>query len=168
MKRIIPGILAATLLTAASCSKNNNTTTTPTTPASTIPADGWILKGVSYKSQLGFTDDNMVGVTDAIPSGSNPQVNNFAAHFKTLPTTAGTYKIVFWADNDSLATDEVGISATIIASNSTYMCTGTDGKTATVTMVNGKIKVEVPEIKVFTVSPSPDTTTLTGTILQTM
>ncbi|MCB0696985.1 MAG: hypothetical protein KDC07_06455, partial [Chitinophagaceae bacterium] len=85
--------------------------------------------------------------------------------FKNVPTADGNYKVVF-KPQDSLAADEVFLSAGLYATSSTYMPAGIDNITAKVTMVNGKIKFELPDTKVFTTKPSDDTTTLSGVIIE--
>lgn len=161
-------LIAAIAASLAACSKSDDSAT----PGSTIPADGWKLGATGYKQSLTVRQDNQ-GLVNALDGTAKP-INTFGVCFKTYPTASGSYKIVglvpdsvAWAPNSRLAAGEVVLIATTAqasGSNKTYYTTGVEGKSATVTVTGGKIKIEVPEIAVT--SGASDTLKLTGTIAE--
>lgn len=162
MKKLL---ITSVLLTTLGLYACNKTSTTPNnnnnpTPTPTTLKNEWEIKGNKYKMSLCmFIEPTILGAMETMPSGSNP-VNNVAVYFKNKPTADGNYKVVFYADMDSLATDEVGIAVNVISNNSQYYAAGTDNVQAKVTIVNGKVDFELPETVMFTAQPAPDTTTL--------
>lgn len=170
MKKSIIALFALVMLSTA-CNKTTTAPTTqtvPTTPPTpttpTIPTDGWTLDGTKYKQKWAFPSGapGYLSAGDgAIGSG-----NSFNFFFKELPKSDGTYNVVFYAGGAQIATDEVGISAGLETAQKTYVSIGNDNVIATVTIVNGKIKVELPETKVFNTKAAGDTVILTGTLIE--
>lgn len=151
-----------------SCKKSETTTpaapaapTNPTTP--TIPTDGWTLDGTKYTQAWGAqTGNESVSAGDgAIGSG-----NSFNFFFKTVPTTDGVYKVIMYSGGTTIAADEVGVSAGLETAQKTYVSIGNDNVSATVTVTNGKVKVELPDTKVFNTNTAGDTVILTGTVIE--
>lgn len=155
-------VLMTASVSMMACSKstttpNNNTNTTPTP---TKLSNEWEVKGTKYKmAYCMFIEPTMLAAMETMPSGSST-INSVSIYFKNKPKADGTYKLVFKADIDSLAADEAGVAVNIKASGAQYYSAGVDGATAKITVANGKVSVEIAEAKVFTVSPSADTTTL--------
>lgn len=172
MNKLLLSTLSLALFFTA-CSKKETTTPTTTTPTTpTIPADGWKLNSTSYKQVATIRQTSQFGIF-GIDKTTSP--SNFAAFFhNAYPTTSGTFKIVGMIPDSSMSSPgqnlkdgEILIVATVAQSsgpNKSHWSIGTDGKTATVTVTNGKLKIEVPEILV--ISESNDTGKLTGTILE--
>lgn len=171
MKKLLLCAFSLSLLFAA-CKKDETTTTpsTPSTTTPTIPTDGWTLNGTKHKQV--FTNRQESQFTVGAYDATSKPIHTFSAFFNAYPTASGTYKIIpFIPDstkpypNQHVTNGEVVIIATIpngTSNNTTYWCTGLEGKTATVTVTNGKLKVEVPEIAIT--SEAKDTIKLTGTI----
>ena len=166
MKKLLLCIAAVSIV-SASCNKTTTpaTPTTPTTPTPTtgIPTDGWTLDGVKYTQAWGAQTgaESLSAGDGAIGSG-----NSFNFFFKNIPTAGGTYKVVFYAGGAVLAADEVGVSAGLETAQKTYVSIGNDNVTATVTMTGGKLKIELPDTKVFNTKAAGDTVILTGTVVE--
>lgn len=82
----------------------------------------------------------------------------------TLPTTSGTYKIVAIAEK----ADEVAVTFTQNKSGTStaYAASGSDNKTAVVTVSGGKVKVEIPEIWVVNLFTGTDSLKASANITQ--
>ena len=173
MKKLLCIVTAAALFTA--CSKSSTTpATSPSTTTPVIPTDGWTLNGTAYKQKYGMRQTGQVCITGL---DANSPVNSFAAFFKTYPTASGTYHIVALVPDSTMSypgqkigPNDIVISGAIPNGNTTgnkyktMWSMGSEGKDATVTVTNGKIKVEVPEIAIT--SFNNDTSKITGTIIE--
>jgi hypothetical protein len=175
MKNILLALTLGTLL--ASCSKSS-TSTTPTnnntTP--TIPTDGWTFNGTSHKQVycLRQTNQFCLNAVDA----TTGTINSFAAFFKAYPVSNGTYHIVAFSADSSMTYPgaKIGANDVIIvgsvpktsgSGDDSYWSIGTEAKDATVTITNGKLKIEVPEVKVVKVGGTgADTAKITGTMVE--
>lgn len=172
MKNVLLTLAIGCLL--ASCSKSSTTTTPSNNNNNTpkIPTDGWTLNGTSYKQAycLRQTSQFCLNAVD----GTTGKINSFAAFFKAYPVSNGTYHIVaFTADSTTtipgtkIGTNDViiigSVPKTTGSGDKSYWSIGTDKIDATVTITNGKIKVEVPECKVVN---GTDTFKITGTMIE--
>jgi hypothetical protein len=169
MKRIL--FIAMTGLLFASCTPDETTTPEPEPQESAIPADGWKFDGVKH-TQVYVTRQESQRVVNALDATSGDP-NTFGAFFHEYPTASGTYRIVVLVPDSSgarpglnIADNEVIIVPTMAQSgqnNKTWWSTGAGNIDATVTVTNGKIKIEVPEIDV---TDGTTTVKATGTILE--
>jgi len=157
MKKQLLLAVSCAILLLASCSKDKtDAAPADNTPATSgIPADGWKLGGTTYKQVMTVRQEEQF-VVNALDAISNP--NTFAVSFKAYPAASGKYKVVgFTPDADRpypymhLNDGEIIVVSTTANSggnNTTYYSIGTDNKEATVTVTNGKFKIEIPEILV--------------------
>jgi hypothetical protein len=168
MKKLLLSIVSAGILVASCSKKDDPAPTTPTTTTPTIPTDGWKLGATSYTSVVvARTGPNSISAFDAVPSGSSPTSNTLNVFFSAFPTASGTFAIVQYPSASPLTATQIGVTAAVTASSSTYASTGTDGISATVTVSGGKIKVELPEVWVKkTGSGSTDSLKVTGTVTE--
>ncbi len=74
---------------------------------------------------------------------TTPIVDMLMIVFMNKPTTSGIYKIVNKTTADSRANDEIIVQA-VEEIGSKSAKAKTEGKTATVTVINGKISIEIP------------------------
>ncbi len=159
MKKVFMALVFASAAMTA-CNKSTTTPNNTTTPTPTKLSNEWEIKGTKYKmAYCMFVEPTMLAAMETMPSGSSP-VNSVSIYFKNKPKADGTYKLVFEADIDSLAADEAGVAVNIKSTGAQYYSAGVDGATAKITVANGKVSVEIAEAKVFSVSPTTDTTTL--------
>lgn len=168
MKKIIVGILSISVMFFASCEKKEDPApappSAPTTPS--IPTDGWVLGTTTYTTvYAGKSGANSLSAMDGVPSGSSPAVNTCNIFFETYPTADGTYSIVQYPSTSPLSATQVGITAGLHATSTSYASTGIDGISATVTVTGGKVKVEIPEVWVK-VTGGTDSLKLSGTIIE--
>ncbi len=160
MRKLILSMAAISLL-AISCKKSSSTSTPP---ATTIPSNGWKLGTTSYSTVIATKlGANLISAFDGMPSGSTPAVNSFNVYFSALPTAGGTFHIKSYPS--VLASNEIGISAGLYATSTTYTTTGNDGIDATVTITGGKLKIVVPSVWVKKTSAA-DSLQLTGTLVE--
>ncbi len=169
MKRLIVSVFSVAVL-AVSCTKKTNpapsTPITPTTP--TIPANGWELGTTSYTSVIvAKAGPNIISALDGTPSGSSPAVNSLNVYFSAFPATGGTFAIVQYPSTTPLTSTQIGVTAGLYATATTYASTGSDAVNATVTITGGKLKIVIPEVWVKkTGSGAMDSLKLTGTVLE--
>jgi hypothetical protein len=149
-----------------SCKKKEDATPAPS--SSSIPSNGWKLGTTTYTSVVvAKSGPNSITAMDAMPSGGSPTANTFNVFFSAFPTASGSFSVVQYPSATPLTATQIGVTAAIFASSSTYASTGTDGVSATVTVTGGKIKVELPEVWVKkTGASSTDSLKLTGTLLE--
>ena len=160
MKKALLTIAVALTGLFVACNKTTTSPNNNTTPAPAALKNEWDIKGKNYKSTVClFPEPTVLAAFETMPSVSTP-VNSVSVYFKNKPTADGSYKVVFKADIDSLAVDEVGIMVNVTANNAQYFAAGTDNVTAKVSVANGKVSFELPETLVFSVQPTNDTTTL--------
>lgn len=171
MKKLL--LFAAVIgICSTSCKKSTTTTPTPSAPSGpstpTIPTDGWTLDGTKYTQNWGTQTGGNAG-NKSVSAGDGPigSGNSFNFFFNTIPTVNGTYKVVFFAGGQVLAADEVGVTAGLETAQKTYVSIGNDNVSATVTVNSGKIKIELPDTKVFNTKTAGDTVILTGTLVET-
>jgi hypothetical protein len=154
MKKLLLLPIMALILTATSCNKKEDPTpTTPTTTTPAIPTDGWELSGVKYKQVFTIRQENQFTI-NAMDATSNP-INTFGAFFKTYPTASGKMKVVTYTPTSDkpyayqhINEGEVVIVATVpqaSGDNKTYYSKA-ETVEATITVTNGKLKIEVPEV----------------------
>ena len=115
----------------------------------------WTINGTTY-SAIQPNGINVVG-SSLTGSGSNGQnLGGIMVNFSgtSLPTTGGSFKIV--SDTALDANDEMSVTATVTSGTAVtiYNSTGTDGKTATVAVTDGKMSVTIPETDVKNVTGS--------------
>lgn len=167
MKKLILGILSVTVL-LSSCSKKDDPAVAPTPVTPTIPANGWKLGATSYTSVVvAKTGANIISAMDAVPSGGSPAANSLNVYFSAFPATGGTFSVVQYPSTTPLTATQIGVTAGLFATSTTYTSTGTDGINATVSITGGKLKIEIPEIWVKkTGSGATDSLKLTGTVLE--
>lgn len=156
MKKIMLGLVAATLLSGgiSSCKKkegDNGKTPTPTsTPTPAAPKNYWKLGNTSYNAIKGakYNDANgLIFLSGAEDNTMFPD-NNCNFYFSKYPTQSGTYKIV--DDAKIPANDEVFI---LVQTKSAWYYSRNGGTvSASVTVSNGKVSIKVPAIKVYTSS----------------
>ena len=162
--KLVTTTLALSCLLFASCTKKSSSTPGPA-PATSIPSNGWKLGATSYNTayaaRIGTTT---LTAFDAIPSGSSPGTNTCNVFFSSLPTAGGTYTIVQYP-GPPLTTTQIGVTAGLFATSTTYYSTGSDAITATVTVTGGKVKVEIPSVWVKNTTGA-DSMKLTGTIIE--
>lgn len=130
------------------------------------PSNGWKLGATTYNAafvaRIGSTT---LSAMDAIPSGGSPSVNTLNVWFNALPTSGGTYRVVSYGGGMSLAANEIGVSAGLFATSTTYVSTGSGAVDATVSVSGGKITVSIPEIWVKKTT-ADDSLKLSGTIVE--
>lgn len=168
MKKLLLFIASSALLTASCSKKEDPAPATPSTPTTSgIPTNGWKLGTVTYTSAIvAKSGANILSAMDGIPSGSSPAVNSLNVYFSALPTANGTYSIVKYPSTTSLTATQIGVTAGLYATSTTYSTTGFDGINATVTVTGGKIKVVIPEVWVKVTGGGTDSLKLTGTVLE--
>ena len=157
MRLFILGLSAAALLLSASCKKSKS---------SSGPANSWKLGSVSYTTKYSTASAvaKQLIAMDAIPSGTNPSVNTCQVTFSALPTSGGTYKIVTLSAA-TLATNEVIVYGSTYSPGATYVSTGNDGVSATITVSGGKITASIPPVWVKKTGGT-DSMQLSGTIIE--
>lgn len=155
MKKISITILTVSLLVIASCKKDAK-----------VSGGSWAFKGTTYdvKSGIPSSSDNTLVL---VSSGSNTY-NQLLFSFYTLPPADGSYTVVQGAP-DSTNT-QIGVSMTL-TTGATY--TGptywpVSSPSATVTVVNGRIKVSLPSTDMMNTTDSTDVSALTATVNQTV
>ena len=166
MKHLV--MIAALALFIGGCKKMSSDSATPaspTTPTATIPSNGWTLGTTTYNTAYAAR----VGTTtltafDAIPSGSSPATNTCNVFFSAMPATGGTFTIVQYPGPPLTAT-QIGITAGLHTTSTTYYSTGHDAIAATVTVTGGKIKVEIPSVWVKNTTGG-DSLKLAGTVIE--
>jgi hypothetical protein len=149
-----------------SCKKKEDTAPAPAT--TTIPANGWILGTTTYSSVVvGRSGPDVITAMDAMPAGGAITANTFNVFFSAFPTASGTFTIVQYPSASPLTASQIGVTAGLYATSTSYASTGTDGISATVTVTGGKLKIEVPEVWVKkTGTGATDSLKITGTILE--
>jgi hypothetical protein len=165
MKQALFTITALALI-FSSCKKKDATSASPTTtPTTTIPANGWTLGTTNYTTAYAArVGSTTLTAFDAIPSGSSPATNSCNVFFQAMPTTGGSYTIVQYPGAPLTAT-QIGVTAGLHTTSTTYYSTGSDAITATVTVTGGKIKVVIPSVWVKNTSGG-DSLKLTGTVVE--
>jgi hypothetical protein len=111
-------------------------------------ANSWKLGTTTYNAIfIPKLSARAMAAFDSIPnSGTNPtNANSVLIMFGAAPAAGGTFKIVNGA-NQTFAANEVSVSAKLKTSIDSYISTGYDNINLTLTMVNGKMKVEFPDV----------------------
>jgi hypothetical protein len=156
-------IIASSCLLISSCKKSTTSAPTATT---TTPANGWKLGATSYSTAFaGRTGPASLSAFDAVPSGSSPTANTCNVFFSAFPAADGSFTIVKYPAPAALTATQIGLTAGLYTSSTTYYSTGFDGIVATVTVTGGKIKVVIPEVWVKNTTGA-DSLKLTGTVIE--
>ena len=158
MKNFIFALGAMSFLLSASCKKSSSSSAT---------ANGWKLGATSYTTKFSSASaaTKQLIAMDAIPSGSNPAVNDCIVTFSALPASGGTFKIVSAVSGLALGANEITVAGGTYNPGATYLSTGNDGVSATVTVSGGKITVTVPAVWVKKAGGA-DSLQLSGTLVQ--
>lgn len=122
-------ILSAAALTLlfAACKKDDDKSTTA--------KSNWKIGNTSYSAMTTiYLMENLTGI--------DANGNSFRATFETTPVS-GTYKIIGFGSPEA---DEVMIAASRTSDTTTFFPTDFVNQSATVTVNNNKITVEVPTI----------------------
>ncbi len=98
-------------------------------------------------------------------SNSTKTFNGFTVVFKTAPTAAAKYKVVFKPDATTLAADEMMFTMQDKTLNKSYYSTNTT-VLADVTVNAGKITVVIPTTKVQQEGSAGVTTDASGTFVE--
>ncbi|MFY7964276.1 MAG: hypothetical protein ACOVO1_05220 [Chitinophagaceae bacterium] len=156
-----------------SCKKSTDDTSSN---SSTVPANGWRIGSTNYTTAFAMRNvgqPNSIGAFDAIPGGNN--LNTAIVLFNnTTGIAAGTFKVVFKANQSDLLADEImvgantGYNQTSGQYDKQYATVIGETVNATVTITGGKAKVVVPQINIisYPVTASSISTTFTGTIAE--
>ncbi len=171
MKKLFCLAVIAAALFVTSCTKNDESTPQ-------AAAAGWKIGTASFTQVLAmkvpagvFTqymawDKIPTSAESAANSNTNVALNSFGLFFKSAPTAAGKYKIVFKADPTILAANEVLVVTASKAANKSYISTNSTLE-ADVTVSGGKITCTIPAIKVQEVGTSTVITTdFSGTFVE--
>lgn len=144
--------------------------------SSSIPANGWRIGTTNYTTVLAMRNvgqPNSIGAFDALPNANN--LNTAIVLFNnTTGIAAGTFKVVFKANQSDLLADEIMVGANTGYNQSTgqydkqYATVPGQTVNATVTVTNGKAKIVIPQINIvsYPASSSSITTTFTGTLVE--
>lgn len=128
------------LAVVGSCTKKGNSSTDEST---------WTFGTTSYKTGFTTFSTGLLGAYTLYaytkPPSASPGMDRIAILFRQKPTASGNYKIVYKKTGDDLAVDEIAILGNEEIGVKTLYALG-EGKTATVTIRNGKIKVVVPTV----------------------
>jgi hypothetical protein len=139
-----------------------------------IPANGWRIGTTNYTTAFAMRNvgmPNNIGAFDAVPSANN--LNSVVVLFNNVTgIAAGTFKVVFKANQSDLLADEIIVGASTGYNQSTgqynkqYATVPGETVNATVTITGGKAKVVIPQINIvaYPATPSSPTTTFAGTI----
>jgi hypothetical protein len=159
-------------LFVSSCKKDDATTSNN----SSIPSNGWRIGTTNYTTLLAIRNvgqPNSIGAFDASPSANN--LNTAVVLFNnTTGIAAGTYKVVFKANQSDLLADEITVGANVGYNQSTgqyatqYAVSPGQTVNATVTITGGKAKVVIPQINIvaYPSTPTSATTTFAGTLIE--
>jgi len=158
MKKLTVLLSATTLLFSASCTKKSTT----------AAANGWTLGGKTYTTKYSASSASakQLFAMDATPSGSSPTANSCIISFSALPTAGGTFKVVGFGVTSTIGANELAVNASTYSPVSSYVSSGYDNVSATVTVTGGKIKVVLPSIWMRASGSTTDSVQLTGTIVE--
>lgn len=140
-----------------------------------IPSNGWRIGTTNYTTVFAMRNvgqPNSIGAFDALPTANN--LNTTVVLFNNVTgIAAGTFKVVFKANQSDLLADEIIVGASTGYNQSTgqyakqYATVPGETVNATVTITGGKAKIVIPQINIksyFPVTGTPENTTFAGTI----
>lgn len=162
-------LLIAIAATLFACKKEDTSSS-----SGSIPANGWRIGTTNYTQALALRNvvmPNSIGAFDAVPTANN--LNTAVVLFNnTTGIAAGTFKVVFRANQSDLLADEITVGANVGYNQTTgqyatqYAVSPGQTVNATVTITGGKAKIVIPQINIvaYPATPSSPTTTFAGTI----
>lgn len=165
-------LLLAVSICFSSCKKDSDNPGN----AGGVPNNGWRIGTTNYTKVLAMRNisgPNTIGAFDALPSANN--LNTAVVLFNNITgIAAGTFKVVFKANQSDLLADEIMIGASTGYNQTTgqydkqYATVPGQTVNATVTIASGKATVVVPQINIvsYPASASSITTTFAGTIAE--
>jgi len=171
MKRFLI-YLPILLLMAVSACKKSTPGNNGDGDENNLPENNFSINGTKYASNstLYFDLNNEITSCYQInPDGYGGFDTKYCIHIffsgKTLPTAGGTYDVVFF-NNLTANNNDKKLSLTVYQNNDAYF--SFDAKTyqnpaagvtqkATVTVANGKVNVNLTNIKLFNTDPAPIT-----------
>lgn len=148
MKKVLFSLAAIGILaiTATSCKKDDNKNTT------TSLTKAWKVNDKKY-DQLASMGMNageayMFMAVAEMPGSGNSEVDRVLIHFKSKPSSDGSYKIVYKPELSDLLSDEVYILVGQKSEDleSVAITEGNEGKMLTVKLENGKMNVTFPKV----------------------
>jgi hypothetical protein len=166
MKKLLAVALVALTIFVSSCSKEETTAAASWKLGTTTYTQAFSIKApVGPFVQYLALDKIYTSAELSNNSNSTKTFNGFMVMFKSAPTAAGKYKIVFKADATLLAADEMMFSMQDKTLNKNYVCT-TSSVMADVTVNAGKITVVIPTTKVQQEGAAGVTTDASGTFVE--
>lgn len=142
---------ASELLTFVSCTKGN------AVPISTT----WAFNGMAFKTAITVYDSG--GSALSLLSAVDSLGNGIAIEFNSHPRINGTYMPTYYYFGTGFPTNNCMLSVLKIPLP-TYYSTGKQGDTINLTISGGKLQATFSNI---TIGNGTDTTTVSGTIVQT-
>lgn len=164
-------VLLAFMVTLFACKKEDTATS-----GGSIPTNGWRIGTTNYTTVMALRNvgmPNSIGAFDAIP-GSNNLNTAIVLFNNTTGIAAGTFKVVFKANQSDLLANEImvatstGYNQTTGQYNRQYATVVGETVDATVTITGGKAKVVIPQINIisYPINSSSISTNFAGTIAE--
>lgn len=160
-------------LALVGCKKEDSSSTSTT---GSVPTNGWRIGTTNYTTVLAMRNvagPNTVGAFDRIPSSNG--LNTAVVLFNnTTGIAAGTFKVLFKANQSDLLADEIIVGASTGYNNATgqyekqYATVLGQTVNATVTITGGKVKIVIPQINIisYPITASSISTNFAGTIAE--
>jgi hypothetical protein len=175
-KVILASNLLLLLLTVSSCFTSCKKDSDSPGDSGGVPTNGWRIGTTNYTKFMTMRNvagANTISAFDAFPTSNN--LNTAVVLFNNVTgIAAGTFKVVFRANQSDLLADEIMVAANTGYNQSTsqydkqYATVAGQTVNATVTITSGKATIVVPQINIvsYPVTSSSINTTFAGTIAE--
>ncbi len=173
MKKAIYLTVLSFLFLTLNCSCSNDDSNNS---GNNVPTNGWRIGATNYTTFLcmrNIGEPNSVGAFDVMP-GTNG-LNSVIVLFNNISgIAAGTYKVVTKPDQSDLLADEIMVSMSTNYDEATgnyerqYVTELAETVNAIVTINDGKVRIEVPQINIISYPITTDSVTsnFAGTIIE--